>query len=59
MLTIASIILMVNGLIAGIYGMNFAHMPELSWQWGYPGVWLLMAVVSIGLAMFFRRIRWW
>jgi magnesium transporter len=50
---------MVNGLIAGIYGMNFAHMPELSWQWGYPGVWLLMAVVSIGLAMFFRRIRWW
>jgi magnesium transporter len=58
-LTIASIILMANGLIAGIYGMNFTHMPELGWQWGYPGVWLLMLIISGGLAIFFRRIKWW
>ncbi len=57
-LTIASIILMANALIAGIYGMNFKYMPELEWPWGYPMALLMMAAVSVGLAFFFRRRGW-
>jgi magnesium transporter len=44
--------------IAGIYGMNFTHMPELNWQYGYPGALTLMAVASIVLAVFFHRRGW-
>lgn len=57
-LTIASIILMASALIAGIYGMNFRYMPELEWPWGYPMALLMMAGVSAGLALFFRRRGW-
>ena len=41
--------------IAGIYGMNFEHMPELKWHYGYPVVMALMAVISIGLYFYFKR----
>jgi magnesium/cobalt transport protein CorA len=44
--------------IVGLYGMNFAHMPELSWRWGYPAVLGLMAIVGIVLAILFRRRGW-
>ncbi len=57
-LTIASIILMSDALIAGIYGMNFAHMPELGWQFGYPFAIGLMLTISIGLVALFKRLRW-
>lgn len=56
-LTIASIILMSCALVAGIYGMNFQHMPELSWQYGYPFALGLMALISGGLLAFFRWRR--
>ncbi len=58
-LTITSIILMSNALIAGIYGMNFQYMPELNWRFGYPMAIGLMLVISVGLVFFFRRIKWW
>jgi magnesium transporter len=58
-LTLSSIILMACSLIAGIYGMNFQHMPELSWQFGYPLALLLMAGIGTGLVTFFRSRRWW
>ena len=45
-------------LIAGIYGMNFAHMPELDWQYGYPLALGMMVVVGIALAFVFRRRGW-
>jgi len=57
-LTIASIILMGNSLIAGIYGMNFAQMPELSWAFGYPATLLAMALLSVGMFVYFRRRGW-
>lgn len=57
-LTIASIVLMSDALIAGIYGMNFSHMPELHWSFGYPYSLLLMVVVSVGLVLLFRKMRW-
>ena len=43
--------------IAGIYGMNFEHMPELSWTWGYPAV-LLMVAICTFLYRTFRRNHW-
>lgn len=58
-LTMASIILMVNSLVAGIYGMNFSFMPELQWTWGYPFALAVMVVASTALLWFFRRQGWW
>jgi magnesium transporter len=51
-------ILMVNALIAGIYGMNFDNMPELHWQYGYPLSLGAMFILSLGLWILFRRIHW-
>jgi magnesium transporter len=48
----------VPTMIAGIYGMNFAHMPELRSTWGYPFAILLMAVVCVGLYRKFRSSGW-
>ena len=44
--------------IAGIYGMNFDHMPELQQVWGYPAVLLLMLTVCTLLFRTFRRNHW-
>ncbi|MEU5900735.1 MULTISPECIES: magnesium/cobalt transporter CorA [Streptomyces] len=48
----------VPTMIAGIYGMNFDHMPELHWPWTYPAVILLMAVLEIVLYRMFKRRGW-
>jgi magnesium transporter len=45
-------------LVAGIYGMNFHHMPELSWVWGYPMAIGLMALTAVGLYGIFKWRRW-
>lgn len=58
-LTASSIILMVCGLIAGIYGMNFKHMPEIRWSYGYPAALGLMLLLSVTLILIFRRLGWW
>lgn len=57
-LTITSIVLMCDALIAGIYGMNFEFMPELHWRYGYAVALGLMVLASGGLLLFFRRRRW-
>src|SRR6185369_12754096 len=44
--------------IAGIYGMNFRHMPELEWHFGYPAVLGLMALIGVLFIVFFRRRGW-
>ena len=51
-------ILAVPTAVAGIYGMNFEHMPELKEVWGYPAVLLLIAAVCLGLFFKFRRMGW-
>jgi magnesium transporter len=51
-------ILAVPTLIAGVYGMNFQHMPELHWRLGYPLAVLAMILVSFGIYSYFRRIDW-
>jgi len=57
-LTSSSIILMSISVIAGVYGMNFTHMPELDWRLGYPFALGLMAVVALIEVGIFRRIGW-
>ncbi len=57
-LTAFTVIVMLPTLIAGIYGMNFHFMPELSWPLGYAFALGLMAVVMIGAAVFFKRNDW-
>ncbi|MGW2627108.1 magnesium and cobalt transport protein CorA [Micromonospora taraxaci] len=44
--------------IAGVYGMNFDHMPELAWRYGYAGAVALMAVAALALYRLFRRSGW-
>jgi magnesium transporter len=58
-LTIISTIFIPLTFIAGVYGMNFEYMPELSWKWGYPLVWAVMLSVVIGLIAYFRHNDWW
>ena len=45
-------------MIAGIYGMNFEYMPELSWEWGYPAVLLTMGIVMAVMYWWFRKNHW-
>jgi magnesium transporter len=51
-------ILAVPTMIAGIYGMNFEHMPELGWTFGYPLALALMAGICTLLYRYFRRVGW-
>ncbi|MFF3207978.1 magnesium/cobalt transporter CorA [Streptomyces sp. NPDC002962] len=48
----------VPTMIAGIYGMNFEHMPELRWVWSYPAVIALMAVLEVLLYRLFKHRGW-
>ncbi|MEU8032925.1 magnesium/cobalt transporter CorA [Streptomyces sp. NPDC049099] len=48
----------VPTMIAGIYGMNFDHMPELHWLWSYPAVILAMAALEVLLYRLFKRRGW-
>jgi magnesium transporter len=51
-------IITVPTLIASIYGMNFEHMPELKWEYGYPAALALMVLVGFGLHRVLRRAGW-
>jgi magnesium transporter len=51
-------ILAVPTLIAGVYGMNFQHMPELDWRYGYPLAVGMMFAICVFLYTFFKRIDW-
>ena len=57
-LTVIATIFIPLTFIAGIYGMNFSYMPELAEPWGYPAVLILMATLSIGMVIYFRRKHW-
>jgi magnesium transporter len=51
-------IILIPTLIAGIYGMNFNHMPELGWAFGYPFALSLMVVMALVLYRVFRKREW-
>ena len=48
----------VPTLLAGIYGMNFRHLPELEWAFGYPLVLAVMVLICLALYRGFRRSGW-
>ncbi|PRY21052.1 magnesium and cobalt transport protein CorA [Pseudosporangium ferrugineum] len=48
----------VQTAIAGIYGMNFAHMPGLEWEYGYPAIIAVMAVASVVLYRRLKKVGW-
>ncbi len=57
-LTIFSVFFMPLTFIVGVYGMNFQFMPELNQEFGYLYVWLLMIVVTVGIAYWFLKKGW-
>ncbi|RZJ76156.1 MAG: magnesium/cobalt transporter CorA [Flavobacterium sp.] len=57
-LTIFSVIFMPLTFIVGVYGMNFDNMPELRTENGYYIVWGVMLFIAFGMAVYFRRKRW-
>jgi magnesium transporter len=57
-LTIIATIFMPLTFLAGVYGMNFKHMPELEWTWGYPASLGLMLVISLSMLIYFRKKKW-
>jgi magnesium transporter len=56
--TVVSVIFLPPTLIASMYGMNFANMPELSWKFGYPFSIALMVAFSGAVLWYFKRKKW-
>ena len=57
-LTIISTIFIPLTFVVGVYGMNFEHMPELHWQYGYVGIWVVILAVALCMAAYFKRKKW-
>ena len=57
-LTMISTVMLPLTFVAGIYGMNFDHMPELKWVLGYPFSLVLMSLIAAGILMWFRHKGW-
>lgn len=56
--TVVSVIFMPPTLIASMYGMNFTHMPELNWKYGYLFSIALMVAFAAAVLWFFKRRKW-
>ncbi len=57
-LTIIATIFIPLTFIAGIYGMNFAFMPELGLNWSYPLILIVMLVIGVSMLIYFRKKKW-
>ncbi|MDD2439599.1 MAG: magnesium/cobalt transporter CorA [Methanosarcinaceae archaeon] len=58
LLTIIATIFIPLSFIAGVYGMNFKHMPELEWSLGYPAALFLMLLTALIMFVYFRKKKW-
>ena len=58
LLTIISTIFIPLTFLAGVYGMNFKHMPELEWPYAYYGLWGVMIGIVLFQLYYFRRRKW-
>ncbi len=56
--SVLAVVLLPPTAVASVYGMNFRHMPELDWPYGYPFALLLMIVVAVVPYWFFKWRRW-
>ncbi|ABK99851.1 magnesium/cobalt transporter CorA [Pelobacter propionicus] len=57
-LTVIGTIFLPLTFLVGVYGMNFKHIPELSWPNGYFELWGVMLAISLGMVLYFKRKRW-
>lgn len=57
-LTVVSTIFLPLSFVAGVYGMNFHYMPELSWRFGYFFVWVVFVSIFVGMLTWFKRRHW-
>jgi len=57
-LTVMATIFIPITFLAGVYGMNFKHMPELGWPWAYPAFWGVSVASTLGLLWYFKRKDW-
>ena len=57
-LTVFGAVFAALTVLTGIYGMNFDYMPELKWRYGYLMVWALMAAITGGLLVLFKKKEW-
>lgn len=57
-LTIISTVFIPLTFLAGIYGMNFQYMPELTYPWGYPAALSVMFVIGIGMFFYMKSRKW-
>jgi magnesium transporter len=57
-LTIIGTIFIPLTFLAGVYGMNFRHLPELEWWWSYPTFWAVCLALAGGMVIWFRRRGW-
>lgn len=56
--SIAAVVFLPPTLVASLYGMNFQHMPELEWQYGYPLAIMMMILAGVAPYWFFKRKGW-
>jgi magnesium transporter len=56
--SVAAVVFLPPTLVASIYGMNFAFMPELGWKFGYPFAVFLMVLSAVLPFMYFKRRGW-
>lgn len=57
-LTLIATIFIPLSFLAGVFGMNFEHMPELKWRWSYPLFWLTVVLIVSGMTGFFIKRGW-
>ncbi len=58
-LTIIATIFIPITFVAGVFGMNFKHMPELDWNWAYPvGFWTAMIIITALMIFYFKKKNW-
>ena len=57
-LTVIATIFMPMTFLAGVYGMNFKHFPELELRWGYPLFWTVNLAIAVVMLILFKRKKW-
>jgi magnesium transporter len=57
-LTLIATIFIPLTFVAGVYGMNFQYMPELTWEYGYFTVWGVMILMVVLMLFYFRKRQW-